>query len=141
LDERVLPRHTCRQQLLEELKKPFVDEGIYNETFRPFLDSCVELLEDGSYTSHYKNHVQIEYIQKCWDIEFENYYKKIKCPVLFIPSTDEWNNEKIRNSLAAFSNYLTSYEVQQIPNTNHAYVWMEQPKKAAGLVKEFIESL
>ncbi len=32
---------------------------------------------------------------KYWDVKFEDYYQKVKGPVLFLPSEEEWANEQI----------------------------------------------
>lgn len=136
--ERRMPEHTSITDFLAQAKEPIERMGILNEHFLNYLESTAEEQADGTITSHYRNHVRIEYIQKYWDVQFQDYYKEIKCPVLFMPSEEEWENEKIRRSLDAFSKLVDSSEIIKIEGSMHAYVWMQHPDQAGLAVKEFL---
>ncbi|WP_054941200.1 alpha/beta fold hydrolase [Paenibacillus ihuae] len=114
------------------------EQGYWNEHFQVFFENNLQQLEDGSYTCCYLNRVRTEYVQKYWDVKFEDYYLKVKCPVLFLPSKEEWANEQIRNSLYYFAGLLERYEIEPIPNSVHAYVWLLQPDEAGQAALEFI---
>lgn len=140
LRERKLLKYQNEEDFIEAFKEPFIKHEIWNEQTRIFLESCAEKLADGSFEHFYKNHVRIEYIQKYWEIGFEEYYKKVTCPVLFLPSKDEWANPKITHSLNYFLSFLEQYEIYHLKDSIHAYVWMQQPVKAAEAVKDFFNS-
>jgi 2-succinyl-6-hydroxy-2,4-cyclohexadiene-1-carboxylate synthase len=123
---------------MEEHKLSFKQQGLWNEYFSTFLQSTIQETENGRFTSHYENSVRNEYIQKYWDIKFEKYYESIECPILFLPSEEEWDNEKIRNSFNAFTKLLDSFEVELIENSVHAYVWMQLPTIVGKKVRAFI---
>lgn len=141
LNERKLSRYQTKADFIEDFKAPLIRQALWNEHFWVFLESCAEELADGSYEHFYKNHVRTEYILKYWDICFEEYYKQVKCPVLLLPSEKEWMNPKIRHSLDYFISLLDEYEIYKIEGSIHAYVWMQQPNKAVGVVKEFLDKL
>ncbi|MNC64970.1 hypothetical protein D3C75_1152110 [compost metagenome] len=71
-------------------------------------------------------------------MKFEDYYQKVKCPVLFLPSEEEWANEQIRSSLYYFAGLLDMYEIERIENSEHAYVWLLQPDEAGQAALRFI---
>jgi hypothetical protein len=95
-------------------------------------------MQNGNFTYSYLNHVRTEYVQRYWDVKFEQYYKKVKCPILFLLSQKEWEDEKIRSILSAFTSLLDTYEIEYIENSIHAYVWMQLPIAAGEAVKRFI---
>ncbi|MDF2935902.1 MAG: hypothetical protein K0Q90_1275 [Paenibacillaceae bacterium] len=134
------PEAASREAYLAEAKAPFVELGIWNSHVQAFLESTVAEKDDGTFTSHYRNHVRSEYIQKYWDLAFESYYAAIQCPVLFLPSEEEWSNARIRHSLSVFSSLAPRSEIKLIPSSIHAYVWMQLPEEAGQAVKAFIES-
>ncbi|WP_157951002.1 alpha/beta fold hydrolase [Peribacillus acanthi] len=138
LSERKLPLCNTVSEYIEQQKPSFLQQGLWNEHFVTFLKSTIQVADDGLYTSHYQNFVRSEYIQKYWDIKFEEYYSKVECPILFLPSEEEWENERIRHSLNAFASLIGSYEIRLIENSVHAYVWMQLPSMAAKEVKSFI---
>lgn len=80
-----------------------------------------------------------DYVQNYLELKFEEYYSKVQCPILFLPSEEEWNDEKIRNSIAAFSGLLETYEINHIENSIHAYVWMQLPAVVGRVAKRFID--
>lgn len=141
LNERKLSNYQTKAEFVEDLKAPLFKKGLWNDHFRIFIESCAEELADGSFEHFYKNYVRTEYIKKYCEIRFEEYYKKVKCPVQFLPSEEEWENPKIKYSLDYFASLLDEYEVYKIEGSIHAYVWMQQPIKAAEAVKKFLAKL
>ncbi|MEH7444981.1 alpha/beta hydrolase [Bacillus sp. JJ1122] len=120
-------------------RNPLEKNGIFNEHFLIFIKSCMEETDDGQFVHFYKNHVRNEYMDSYWDMKFEEYYKQISCPVLFMPSEAEWRDLKTKQNLHYFSSLLKSYEITLLDQSLHAYVWMQMPDKAAASVKEFLE--
>ncbi len=138
---RELKEYSSKEEFVRSTEEQFKAQGFWNNYFRVYVDSLADETEEGMYTSHYKNYVRIQYIQNYWDLRFEEYYKNIKCPILFLPSNEEFENVKIKESLKAFTELVSKYEVRQVDHTSHAYVWMQEPRKASSLVKNFLESL
>lgn len=95
-------------------------------------------MPNGHYTYCYLNRVRTEYIQKYWDVKFEQYYKKVACPILFLPSEEEWADAKIRSSLHSFSNLVDEFEIEHVENSIHAYIWMQLPVAVGEITKKFI---
>ncbi|MEK3684359.1 alpha/beta hydrolase [Paenibacillus sp. FSL R10-2736] len=126
------------EEYVAEQRAELTAEGLWNEYFLAFYEHSLQQLPDGKYTYCYLNRVRTEYIVKFWDLSFEQYYQKIECPVLFLPSEEEWANESIRRSLDAFAGLLDSYEITRITDSLHAYVWMQLPLPAGQAVKDFL---
>lgn len=127
-----------KEEYIEEQRAELIQQGLWNEYFLAFFEHNLQQMQNGNFTYCYLNHVRTEYIQKYWDVKFEQYYKKVKCPILFLPSEEEWEDEKIRSILSAFTSLLDTYEIEHIENSIHAYVWMQHPIAAGKVVKRFI---
>lgn len=127
-----------REEFFSFYKKPINELGLWNQHFHEFIDSCWKESSNGGYVHFYKNHVRNEYMQKYWELEFEQYYRKIKCPVLFMPSKEEWSNPKIKKSLEYFASHLETCEITLLEDSLHAYMWMQMPEKGAKAVKTFL---
>jgi len=113
-----------KEEYIEEERAKLAQQGIWNEYFVAFFENNLQQMANGNFTYCYLNRVRTEYIQKYWDVEFEQYYKKMQCPILFLPSEEEWENEKIRSSIDTFTSLLNTYEIERVENAIHAYVWM-----------------
>ncbi|MCM3767686.1 alpha/beta fold hydrolase [Neobacillus niacini] len=141
LDERKLKTYQTLSDFIEDYRAPLEKEVLWNEHFQAFIESCIEELPEGSLEHFYKNHVRTEYILKYLDVRFEEYYQKTSCPILFLPSEEEWTNPKIRHSLDYFSSLTSKFKIQRIEGSVHAYVWMQFPRKGAEVVNTFIKDL
>ncbi len=115
-----------------------MQKGLWNEYFLSYFKNNLQQTKDGEFSYCYLNYIRNEYIQKYWDVRFEQYYKRVKCPVLFLVSEEERKDERISHSLSAFTQLLTEYEIKHIENSVHAYVWMQLPQKAGEIVSSFI---
>lgn len=138
LAERAERVFISKEEYIEEEREKLIEAGIWNEYFLPFLEHNLQHLPSGKFTHCYCNHVRTQYVQEYLDVKFERYYERVKCPVLFLPSEEEWNDEKVRSNLSAFASLLETYEIQQIKDSVHAYVWMQLPDEAGNVVRKFI---
>lgn len=138
LAERKDPVFKTKEEYIEEKRGNLAQQGLWNEYFSAFFEHNLQQIQNGNFTCCYLNHVRTEYAENYWDVKFEQYYKKVKCPILFLPSEEEWKDEKIRSILSAFASLLNTYEIEHIENSIHAYVWMQLPLTAGKVAKEFI---
>jgi len=138
LAERKDPVFKTKEEYIEEKRKSLSQQGLWNEYFSAFFEHNLQQMQNGNFTYCYLNYVRTEYVENYWDVKFEQYYKKVKCPILFLPSEEEWKDEKIRSILSAFASLLNTYEIEHIENSIHAYVWMQLPLTAGKVAKEFI---
>ncbi len=127
-----------KEEYIEKERAKFTQQGLWNENFLAFFENNLQPLMNGTFTYCYLNRVRTEYIQKYWDVKFEEYYKKVQCPILFLPSEEEWENETIRSILYTFAGLLDTYEIERIDNSIHAYVWMQLPTPVGEVAKRFI---
>ncbi|GKU77307.1 alpha/beta fold hydrolase [Paenibacillus sp. L3-i20] len=139
LAQRIERIYDTKEDYIREEQAKLTEQGIWNEYFLSFFANNLQPLNNGTFTYCYLNRVRTEYIQKYWDLKFEEYYKKVQCPVLFLPSEEEWANETIKSSLHTFASLLDSYEIEVIETSIHAYVWMQLPKVAGEVAKRFIQ--
>ncbi|MGN7760557.1 alpha/beta fold hydrolase [Paenibacillus sp. 22594] len=129
---------TTREAYEEEERMELEADGLWNEYFSAFIKNNLQQLPNGNFTYCFLNRVRTEYVQKYWDVKFEHYYNKVKCPVLFLPSEGEWADENMRSSLHTFARLVDTYEIERIENSLHAYVWMQLPAAAGDAAKRFI---
>lgn len=128
-----------KEEYIEEERSKLTQEGIWNEHFLPFIENNLQQMDNGNFEYCYLNRVRTEYVEKYWDVKFEEYYAKVKCPILFLPSEEEWNDEIIRKHLFEFADLVDAFEIEHIDNAIHAYVWMQIPVEAGKVAKGFID--
>lgn len=138
LEEWKEPGYASVESYVAEQRAELTAEGLWNDYFCAFYTHSLDQHQGGKYSSCYPHRVRIEYIMKYWELSFEHYYQNIQCPVLFLPSEAECNDERVLSSMNAFAELLDSYEIAKIPDSLHAYVWMQLPVKAGQAVRDFL---
>ncbi|MFC7372470.1 alpha/beta fold hydrolase [Fictibacillus iocasae] len=139
--QREVPVYDTAEQYLEENSAPFIEENLWNEHFAAYIKSTLAKTADGRYTSHYSNDVFIDFITKHFDYAFEAYYKKVRCPVLFMPSEAELADEKIVHCMNAFAALVDRCDIKELEGSLHAYVWMQMPDEASQAVLKFFQGV
>lgn len=138
IDKRKGEYYKSKEEFLETQKRFYQKAGLWNEHFEKYIENNICKDEEGRYTSCYPIHVSKEYMKNYYYLEFDKYYKKINCPVLFLPSKSEWDNEKIQETVNAFGEMAGNYEIKVLKGFPHAYGWMKKPREAVKVVMTFI---
>lgn len=136
--KRTQPVYNCREELFEKEKKSFQESGLWNKYFQSYVENNICKIKEGKYTSCYPLYVSNEYFKEYLDFRFEKYYQKIDCPVLFMPSTEEWQDSRIREFVYKFGSFLEDYKIELIEGSQHAYVWMQFPQIAGKIAYNFV---
>lgn len=139
IEKRKDEHYQTKQEFIETRARFFQRAGLWNQYFEEYIKNNICKDEKGRYTSCYPTYVSKQYMRNYYYFQFEKYYKKIKCPILFLPSKSEWKNERIKESTKEFGKMAGSYEIQVIQGFTHAYGWMKMPGQAAQVVTKFLK--
>ena len=139
VEKRKEETYKTKREYIETQARFFQRAGLWNEYFEEYIKNNVCKNEEGRYTSCYPLHVSKQYMKNYYHFKFEKYYKKMNCPILFLPSKSEWNDEKIQNSTEAFGKMAGNYEIKILQGFVHAYGWMKMPSQAAEVVLDFLQ--
>ncbi|MFW9851442.1 MAG: alpha/beta fold hydrolase [Candidatus Thorarchaeota archaeon] len=129
------------EELLEKLKERYEPRGFWNQYVQTMAEYEIYETPDGKYTGTVPLWVSESYMKNYWDIRFEDYYKNIKAPVLFLPGEENWKNKKFREALKFFQSFLSDSKIVHIKGGMHAYVWLFYPEECSKAVLEFIEGV
>lgn len=112
---------------------------MWNEYFEEYIKHNVCKNEKGKFTSCYPLYAEKQYLKNYYAFQFEKYYKKTQCPILFLPTRSAYNNEKIEDTINRLGKMAGNYEIRIIPRFIHPYGWMKMPYQTADLILDFIK--
>lgn len=135
---RMEPTYTRKEEYVEQQRVKLTSIGLWNSYFEALYENNVEQNEEGRFISCYATNAKHEYAKAYWDSQFDEYYKKIKCPVLFIVSEEEWKDDTIKRIVHSFADMLDISKIKCIESSIHPYIWMQLPEIACKVVKGFI---
>lgn len=131
-----------REELTEAVKKQFQSYGWqWNSVVEKYVDYDITKTDEGEYTTGCPKYVIDEYVEYYWDIKFEDYYKKVQCPVLFVPSENELKSQAVNNTIEKLQDLLLFSRIAKIKGAKHAAVSFELPKKFSRAILEFYQEI
>ena len=73
-------------------KKVLLEFGAWNEAIEKMVEYDAHALGDGTFTRSHQRQAAVNYMRSYFNCHFENYYWRVKCPVLMITSDEEPDN-------------------------------------------------
>jgi 2-succinyl-6-hydroxy-2,4-cyclohexadiene-1-carboxylate synthase len=127
---------------IEIEKQEFSKQGVsWNKQIEEFIIYDSIETEDGKYTYACPKCVMEKYLEDYWDVKFEKYFEKIICPVLMLPSEEEWESQDIKASIEGFQKFLKVSQVEVISGGCHAYVAFQYPLEFCKVIQRFYNDI
>ena len=138
--KQVNPTFDSIAKKIEAAKQDFEQSGIlWNKRIEEYEIYDSLEMEDGRFTSICPKWVIDKYVEDFWDKKFDKQFEVISCPVLIIPSEEEWKSEGIKSSIENSQRFLKSSKVVLIPGGFHDYVAFQYPEHFSNVIHAFYE--
>lgn len=82
-----------------------------------------------------------EYMRSYFFTRFEDYYRKVSCPVLMLPDTYPGQSAREKEIMEGLLKLVKKGEIVAVPEWNHPYGWMLTPKEVSQVVLDFLAEL
>jgi 2-succinyl-6-hydroxy-2,4-cyclohexadiene-1-carboxylate synthase len=119
-----------RRQLLEKY-------GWWNENVEAVERYGACEIGEGKYTYGWRKQARLNYMEHYFEYRFEDYYRRVKCPVLMLPDEEDAQDERIKTVIKKLSE-LAEAEIIALPGWVHPYGWMLNPERMSKVVLEFL---
>ena len=97
-------------------------------------------LEDGKYIRGWGKQSNAAYMQNYFQYRFEEYYPKVKCPLLMLANKDlEEGREK--EVLLGLKDLAMNAEIGEVDGWEHPYLWMLDPEAVCKVILKFLNSI
>jgi 2-succinyl-6-hydroxy-2,4-cyclohexadiene-1-carboxylate synthase len=126
--------------LVEKTKEMFAETGWWNDTFEAVTRHDATKIGEGKYTTSW-GIVAEDYMGNYFFYRFEDYYKKIKCPVLMLPDTVHGLDQREKAAMEGMYKLVDRGKIVEVPRWIHPYGWMITPKEVSKAVWEFFDEV
>lgn len=111
---------------------------IWNEYIREVERYGAYKVEEGKYTSGTK-HAMVSYMKHYFECRFENYYRKVKCPLLMLPAEEDLEDMREKNAMEKLRELADQGEIVGINGWKHAYGWLINPEAGSKVILRFLK--
>lgn len=126
---------------VESLRPVWEEMGFWNEYIEAYLQYNAFEVRPGEFMRSLQNADSEKYTQTYFNTRFEEYYRKVKCPVLMLPGDDAWKDEKESAVIKKMSKVPENGRIADVPGWIYPYGWMIQPDQACGVIQEFFKQV
>jgi pimeloyl-ACP methyl ester carboxylesterase len=128
--------------LVAAQKQEYEKQGWWNENFRALIEYSVNEVNNGSFTyCSWPSWAIEEYLGHYFETRFEDYYRRVKCPVLMLPGEEEMQNTQMKTAMERLSELPSKARIEAIDGWVYPYGWLLDPKRASKVVLEFLNEV
>jgi 2-succinyl-6-hydroxy-2,4-cyclohexadiene-1-carboxylate synthase len=146
-------RHLAKMRAAGDTLFPSVDAVV--DHARQGLEPCgwwneyVEAVErygayrvgEGQYIKGLSRRAMADYMSSYFHCRFEDYYRRVTCPLLMLPGADLFENERERAAMEGLAGLAPRAQIARVAGWVFPYGWLLDPEGASRAILGFLGSL
>ncbi len=121
----------ARRQIFEEI-------GWWNEYVEAVERYGARKVGEEQYTTGFGRQAMASYLEHYFQVRFEDYYRKVKCPLLMLPDQDLLENERETAAMEGLRALAEQGQIAQVHGWLHPYGWLLDPEEASNAILRFL---
>jgi 2-succinyl-6-hydroxy-2,4-cyclohexadiene-1-carboxylate synthase len=123
--------------LVDANREAFEKRGWWSDIFEAVIRYDAIETEDGQYTTSW-GRMAAAYTKDYLFYRFENYYSRVKCPVLMLPDTYPGQDAREKEIMQGLFDLLERGKIVAVPEWVHPFGWMLTPESVSEAILEFL---
>lgn len=95
-------------------------------------------VDEGKYTKGFGKQAMENYMKHYFQYRFEDYYRKVKCPLLMLPGEEELENEREKAVMKGLRELAEQGEIVEVSGWEHPYGWLLNPEDVSKAILKFL---
>jgi pimeloyl-ACP methyl ester carboxylesterase len=130
--------YATAEELVTATRQDWEQDGFWNANLEAVVRYGIHKIATGEYTPSWRKWARERYLTHYYAYRFEEYYRRVTCPVLMLPAEDEMENEEMRKAMEGFSQLARSCKIVLVPGAVHVGGWMLFPQRMSEAVLDFL---
>jgi 2-succinyl-6-hydroxy-2,4-cyclohexadiene-1-carboxylate synthase len=126
--------------LVEQSRVSLEKYGWWNVYVEAVLRYGAYKVEEGKYVKGFRKQAMLEYMTNYFQCRFEDYYQKVKCPLLMLPGEDVLKNEREKAAMIGLKELARQAQIVEINGWVHPYGWLLDPEGACKAILNFLKA-
>ncbi len=132
------PVYDSIDALVEETRKMYQEMGIWNEYNEAMIRYGTREDESGKIGKSWRKKASENYASHYFYSRFEDYYRRIQCPILMMPDEDLMNSGPEKTAMYGLQQQAANCRIAAVSGWSHPYGWMLTPEVGSRAVLNFI---
>jgi pimeloyl-ACP methyl ester carboxylesterase len=125
--------------LVDRSRKALEKYGWWNEYVEAVERYGAYRVAEGKYAKSFRKHAMHDYMKHYFHYRFEDYYRKVKCPLLMLPGEDVLENEREKAVMEGLRELAQQGEIVAVSGWVHPYGWLLNPEGGCKVVLKFLK--
>ena len=95
-------------------------------------------IEEGKYTTAFGKQARQNYMKHYFHYRFEDYYSKVKCPLLMLPGEEDFENERQKAVMEGLGGLAPQGHIVAVSGWVHPYGWLLNPEDTSKAILKFL---
>lgn len=135
-----VPIYPSLEALVDDRRELFEKYGWWNEYLETVVRYDARQLDQGEYTRGMGKQATENYMGHYYRYRFEDYYPKVKCPLLMLAEKDlEDGREKA--AMLGLKGLAPQAKMVEISGWAHPYCWLLDPEPACQAITQFLDDI
>jgi pimeloyl-ACP methyl ester carboxylesterase len=124
--------------LADDRRQALEKYGWWNEYVEAVVRYDAYKVDEGKYTRGFGKQAREDYMRHYFHYRFEDYYRKVKCPLLMLPGEDVLENEREKAAMEGLKELAEHGEIVQVSGWVHPYGWLLDPEGVSKAILTFL---
>ena len=132
-------KHYPSEQALVDASKMAIEKFVpWNAFLEEMKRYEIYQNDTGQYAGGLSRAAKLDYMKHYYDYRFEDYYSKVKCPLLIVPDEEDSQVERIKITMNGFKQLAAQAEIVLVPGWRHPYGWLMDPEAICKTIVAFL---
>ena len=124
--------------LVDHRREVFEKYGWWNKHFEVVERYGAYKVAEGKFTKGFRKQAMQDYMKHYFQYRFEDYYKKVKCPLLMLPGEEVLENEREKAAMKGLRELADQGEIVEVSGWVHPYGWLLNPEEVSKAILKFL---
>jgi 2-succinyl-6-hydroxy-2,4-cyclohexadiene-1-carboxylate synthase len=93
---------------------------------------------DGRFASGFRKQAKLGYMEQYFQYRFEEYYRRVACPLLMLPEPDDVRNPRTMAAMKGLRALAARARIVEVDGWMHPYGWMVDPGAVCRVILDFL---
>jgi len=124
--------------LVEQSRESLEKYGWWNVYVEAVLRYGAFKVDEGQYVKGFRKKSMLEYMTNYFQCRFEDYYQRVKCPLLMMPGEDVLENEREKTAMMGLKELAQQAQIIEVSGWVHPYGWLLDPEGSCRAILNFL---
>jgi pimeloyl-ACP methyl ester carboxylesterase len=110
--------------------------------WNPYLEAveryAAQKIGEGKFTQSFGRQAMANYMQHYFRYRFEDYYQRVKCPLLMLPGEDVLEDEREKAVMEGLRELAEQGQIVEVSGWEHPYGWLLDPEGVCKAILKFL---